>query len=148
MTLKALVLDDSGVMRTMLMNALTHLNYAEFEFTEAEDGVIGLNKFNADDFDIIFADWNMPNMTGIDFAHKVRATKKGSTIPIIMVTSEKTVGKLEEALNSAKVNAYISKPFTGDYLGRKLAPVLFSMGEKAKGAPKPRGGFFGKLIGG
>jgi two-component system, chemotaxis family, chemotaxis protein CheY len=145
MQLKALVLDDSGVMRTMLMNALTHLNFAEFEFTEAEDGVIGLEKFNADSFDIIFADWNMPNMSGIDFAHKVRGTRKGSETPIIMVTSEKTLGKLEEALNSAKVNAYISKPFTGDYLGRKLAPIIFSLGEKS---PKPRGGFFGKLIGG
>jgi two-component system chemotaxis response regulator CheY len=131
----------------MLMNALTHLNFAEFTFTEAEDGVIGLQKFNAGEFDILFADWNMPNMTGIEFAHKVRATKKGAEVPIIMVTSEKTMGKLEEALEKAKVNAYISKPFTGDYLGRKLAPIIFGLADKEPKA-KPKTGFFGKLIGG
>lgn len=147
MQLNALVLDDSGVMRTMLMNALTHLNFAEFTFTEAEDGVIGLQKFNAGEFDILFADWNMPNMTGIEFAHKVRATKNGAKIPIIMVTSEKTMGKLEEALEKAKVNAYISKPFTGDYLGRKLAPIIFGLADNQP-KPKPKTGFFGKLIGG
>jgi two-component system, chemotaxis family, chemotaxis protein CheY len=145
MLLKALVLDDSGVMRSMLMRALANLRVAEFEFTEAEDGMDGLAKFNNDQFDIVFADWNMPNMNGIEFARKVRADRKSGQIPIVMVTSEKTVGKLDEALTAVKAAAYICKPFTVDVLARKLMPVIASIADNQN---KPKGGFFGKLMGG
>lgn len=147
MTLRALVLDDSSVMRSMLMRSLTSIKVADFEFTEAEDGVVGLSKFSPDNTDIIFADWNMPNMTGIDFVRKIRANKKADHIPIIMVTSEKTMGKMEIALDSARATAYICKPFTPDQLARKLAPIIAGMGSSEQAeAAKPKGGFFSKLM--
>ena len=44
MEANALVIDDSGIMRKMVMRALTETELAEFEFTEAEDGADGLEK--------------------------------------------------------------------------------------------------------
>jgi len=127
MKLTALVIDDSRVMRMMVMDSLQKTNLAEFEFCEAVDGVDAMNKFNPKKTDIVFADWNMPNMSGVDFVRRVRATGKTGHIPIIMVTSEKTVGKIAEALDKAGANAFISKPFTVEYLKRKLAPVIERM---------------------
>ena len=63
--LRALVIDDSRVMRNMVMKSLTETNLAEFEFTEAGNGQEGIEMFDADTTDIIFADWNMPGMNGI-----------------------------------------------------------------------------------
>jgi two-component system, chemotaxis family, chemotaxis protein CheY len=129
MKLRALVVDDSRVMRAMVMDSLRKTHLAEFEFCEAEDGADALGKFNPKKTDIIFADWNMPNMSGVEFVREVRAMGKTEHIPIIMVTSEKTISKMEEALDSAGANAFISKPFTVEYMQQKLGPVLDGIGK-------------------
>jgi two-component system, chemotaxis family, chemotaxis protein CheY len=65
----------------------------------------------------------MPNMTGIEFVvaakEKIRAMD-AEQIPLVMVTSEKTISKLEEALDQAGADSFISKPFTVDELRVKL----------------------------
>ncbi len=127
MKLKALVLDDSKVMRTMVMKALEKTKLAKFSFIEARDGLDGLAKFNHEKIDICFVDWNMPNMSGFDFAKKVRATGSGKNIPIIMVTSEKSMGKMMDAMDQAGANGYICKPFTVQELHQKLDPIIKKM---------------------
>src|SRR5262249_23047727 len=117
---KALVVDDSRVMRNMVMKSLTQSRLAEFEFVEAGDSAKALEKFNPQEIDIAFVDWNMPNMTGIEFVRQARAKGNTEHIPMIMVTSEKTMGKMEEALDQAGANAYICKPFTVEELQHKL----------------------------
>ncbi len=142
--LKALVIDDSRVMRSMVMQNLVKAELAEFEFVEAVDGVDGLAKFQAGGIDIAFVDWNMPNMTGVDFVRKVRALGAAGEVPLVMVTSEKSMGKVEEALDAAGATAYICKPFTADDLKRKLAKVIDGLAAPAKASG---GGLFGKLFG-
>ena len=142
MKLRALVVDDSRVMRSMVMQELRRSALAEFEFTEAEDGADAVKKFHPGKIDIAFIDWNMPNMSGIEFVRRVRAMGKTEHIPLIMVTSEKTMGKVEEALDDAGANAFISKPFTGEMLDRKLAPLI----KEIEARSTTRGGFFSKLM--
>jgi two-component system chemotaxis response regulator CheY len=79
MTIRALVIDDSKVMRSMVMQSLQKTRLADFEFIEAQDGADALEKFDPDEIDIVFADWNMPNMSGIDFVREVRAMTEPST---------------------------------------------------------------------
>ena len=74
--------------------------------------------------DIVFADWNMPNMSGVEFVRQVRAMGETEHIPIVMVTSERTISRIEEALDSAGANTFISKPFTVEYMRRKIGPVV------------------------
>ncbi len=124
MKLKAMVIDDSRVMRSIVMNSLQKTTLAEFEFTEAQDGSDALGKFNPGDTDIVFVDWNMPKMSGIDFVRKVRGMQSAGQIPIVMVTSEKTIWKIKYALNVAGVNSYICKPFTVDDMKRQLGKLI------------------------
>jgi two-component system chemotaxis response regulator CheY len=124
MKLRALVVDDSRVMRLMVMDSLNKTNLAKFEFSEAVDGADALSKFDPKRTDIVFADWNMPNMSGVEFVRQVRAMGKTEHIPIVMVTSEKTISRIEEALDSAGANTFISKPFTVQYLLWKIGPVV------------------------
>ena len=146
MKLRALVIDDSRVMRNMVMESLRRTQLADFDFAEAEDGSDGLVKFNPKTTDIVFVDWNMPNMSGIDFVRKVRSAHNSCNVPIVMVTSEKSIGKVEEALDSAGANAYISKPFTIEYMQHKLSSLINEI--TARQAAKLSGGFFSKLVGG
>ena len=108
MLLRALVIDDSRVMRKLVMKSLNETELAHFQFIEAEDGVDALAKFDPETVDIVFADINMPKMDGIEFVHKVRAHNKGAHVPIIMITSEKTMDKVEAALDSAGLCVFIA----------------------------------------
>lgn len=145
MAIRALVIDDSRVMRNMVMNALKQSRLATFEFTEAVDGADALTKFDPATVDMCFVDWNMPNVTGVEFVKKARSGGAAFHIPMVMVTSEQTMAKIEEALNQAGADSFICKPFTPEDMRLKLE-VLVNKVLKAKDQPKPAGGFFSGLF--
>ncbi len=140
MEINALVVDDSGIMRKMVMRSLRDSKLAEFIFTEAGDGLEGLNVFDPDKTDMIFVDWNMPNMNGIDFVRKIRADNEHH-IPIVMITTESTMAKVEEAMDAGGVDSFICKPFTTEVLEKKLTPLFDLIAAEAKKGSS----FFGKL---
>ncbi len=155
-TLKALVVDDSGVMRKMVMKGLTESKLVNFEFIEAVDGQDALTKFDPKEIDIGFIDWNMPNMTGVEFVREIRNQYGGGagSVPLVMVTSEKTMGKIQEALDVAGADAFICKPFTVVELQTKLKKTVERAGvlrlrknaaEKRK--QQPSGGLLAGLFG-
>lgn len=120
---KALIADDSKVMRMMVMNNLREAELASFEFVQAEDGQEAFEKYEEEeDIDILFLDWNMPKMTGIEIVRKVRELDED--IPIVMVTSEKAMGKMMEAIDEAGADAYVCKPFTPGEFERKVGDLI------------------------
>jgi len=129
-------------MRNMVMNTLKHTRLAAFEFTEAEDGADALAKFNPENVDICFVDWNMPNMTGIEFVQKARAAGNANHVPMVMVTSEQTVAKIDQALTEAGADSYICKPFTPDIMRLKLDRLIEKL-LLSKEAPQKAGFFKG-----
>jgi two-component system chemotaxis response regulator CheY len=155
--LKALVIDDSGVMRKMVMKSLADSQLALFDFVEAVDGADALTKFDPNEFHIAFIDWNMPNMTGIDLVRKIRALEDTSHVGLVMVTSEKTMGKIQEALDEAGADAFITKPFTVEELQHKLKKVIEKVSvaalrrarqrrEQEEQSEEEPSGIFGKLF--
>lgn len=135
MNLRAMVIDDSAIMRKLVMRSLSESGLANFIFAEAEDGVDALQKFDSDRVDILFVDWNMPRMSGIELIRQVRARQK-RRIPIVMITTESTMEKVQEALDEVQVDAFVIKPFTVELLQKKLSPLFARVG-----------GFFGELAG-
>ena len=120
--IKALVVDDSKIMRSQVKRALDQLMIAEFEYVEAMDGEDALEKFS-EEIQMLFVDWNMPKMTGVELSRALR--DKGYTeIPIIMVTAEKSMGKVDKALNEGGANEYITKPFTADKMAKAISRYI------------------------
>ncbi|MDI6402452.1 response regulator [Balneolaceae bacterium ANBcel3] len=121
--IKALVVDDSKIMRSAVKRTLDQLMMADFEYIEALDGEDALQKFN-DEIQIIFLDWNMPKMTGVEFSQEIRKMENTDHIPIIMITAEKSMGKVDTALNEGGANAYVTKPFTADQVFKVLSRFI------------------------
>lgn len=121
-TIKAMVVDDSKIMRSQVKRALDQLLIADFEYVEAMDGEDALGKFT-DEIDMLFVDWNMPKMTGVELARAIR-DKGYENIPIIMVTAEKSMGKVDKALNEGGANEYITKPFTADKMNQAISRYI------------------------
>lgn len=120
--LKVLIVDDSLVMRKLIVKSLKEVGF-EVDPIEASDGKDALRKLDPKTVNLIISDWNMPQMDGLSFVKKVRENKDTKRIPIIMLTTEGSMAKFEEALNSG-VDDYITKPFTPDKLKKKLEKVM------------------------
>ena len=66
----------------------------------------------------------MPNMTGIEFVRKIREDSGNDGVKLVMVTSNKTMEFVTEALDEAGANGFISKPFTPQDMRKKLGPLV------------------------
>ena len=123
--LNFLVVDDFSTMRRIVRNVLKELGYNKIE--EAEDGVDALEKIRAGQIDFVVADWNMPNMDGLELLKTIRADDALKHIPVMMVTAE---AKKENIIAAAQAGAsgYVVKPFTAAILEEKLNKVFEKMG--------------------
>ncbi len=118
--MKFLVVDDSATMRRIVLNSLQRIGYTDF--VEAEDGADALAKCDGS-IGFVITDWNMPNMSGTDFARALRAQDATKHLPILMVTARSVREDIITALESG-VNNYIVKPFTPQVLKEKIDALL------------------------
>ena len=119
--LYVLVVDDSRVMRQIVIRTLRQAGYSDWEIIEATDGQEGLDLALAENPDLILSDWNMPNMNGIDMLKQLRL--RGSDIPLAFVTSEGSQEMRDQA-EAAGALFLVSKPFTAESFRDAIDPVL------------------------
>ena len=121
--MKILVVDDSRVMRQIVIRTLRQAGYGAAEVLEATDGMDAFGKVFDFAPDVILSDWNMPEMTGIDLVARVRAG--GYNGPFGFVTSEGSPAMREIAAASG-ADFLLAKPFTADDLSELLEPALLA----------------------
>jgi len=118
-----LVVDDSRIMRNIVKNTFSNLKIP-CHYLEAENGKKAYRLLETNNVSLVFLDWNMPEMDGIDFLKKVRAMPAYKELPIIMVTSEAAKYNVVEALHSGATD-YIVKPVREKIFMEKLTEILF-----------------------
>ncbi|MDR1046508.1 MAG: response regulator [Treponema sp.] len=116
-----LVVDDSRIMRNIVKNTFMELKIP-CQFLEASNGVEALQQLQLNSINLILLDWNMPELSGIDFLKRVRAISQYKDLPIIMVTSESAKYNVIEALKNGATD-YIIKPINEKIFKEKLSKV-------------------------
>ncbi|MFC1734485.1 response regulator [Candidatus Hydrogenedentota bacterium] len=125
--MKIMVVDDSKVMRRIVVNAVEALNPTSIE--EAADGMEAYQKLEADTtYDLILTDWNMPVMNGLALVKKIRTNDGLKEAAIIMVTTESEKSNVITAIKAGADN-YIVKPFTAEVLLEKVKETLDKLGK-------------------
>jgi two-component system chemotaxis response regulator CheY len=119
--MKILIVDDSKAMRMIVSRVLRHAGYGSSTFLEAANGAEALGAVRADEPDLILSDWNMPEMTGIEFLKALRA--EGRTVPFGFVTSESTAEMKEQAI-TAGAQFVINKPFNAEAFEDVISSVV------------------------
>lgn len=119
--MKILVADDSKAMRMIVVRTLRQAGFAGHDVVEAENGRDALTKVGTESPDLILSDWNMPEMTGIEFLRALRAS--GSAIPFCFVTSEGS-DEMRATAEAAGALGLIAKPFTPEAFSDILSPVV------------------------
>lgn len=116
--MRTLIIDDSRTTRAIIARILQGLGY---ETSEACHGLAGLEHLQSHGpADIAFVDWNMPEMSGIEFVKNVRQNASYDAMRIVMVTSENEMSTVAQAL-AAGANEYLMKPFDKEALAEKIA---------------------------
>lgn len=117
--MKALVVDDSGVMRKVLIGALRRCDISDVD--EAGDGEEAIERARSTRYEIILMDWNMPKRSGLDAVKTIRGM--GQTMPIIMVTTEAEKSRVVDALKAGATN-YVIKPFEPSVIVGKIRNAI------------------------
>lgn len=119
--MRFLVVDDSSTMRRIIINTLQKIGHQDC--VEAANGREGVERLAQGAVDMIITDWNMPEMSGVEFVRAVRAMDSHAHVPVLMVTTNAAKDDIVEALR-AGVNNYVVKPFTPDVIREKIDAVL------------------------
>ncbi|MCL2266500.1 MAG: response regulator [Treponema sp.] len=119
---KIMVVDDSIIMRNIVKNTFSEMKVS-FQCLEAEDGKQALRVLETNDVTLVFLDWNMPGMDGIEFLKKVRSMPQYKDLPVVMVTSERGKFSVIEALQSGATD-YIVKPVDAKIFKEKVQEIL------------------------
>ena len=112
---KLLLVDDYFV---NIKVASMFLDKWKVTFDTAENGLIAVEKFKKNEYDLILMDLLMPEMDGYTAVEKIRET--GSSIPIIALTASATLNNQDRAFKVG-VNDYVTKPFNPKELYMKIA---------------------------
>ena len=120
MTAKILTVDDSASIRLTTRVTLSNAGYT---VTEAVDGMDGLNKLKAGEFDLVVNDLNMPNMDGLTMIRELRKLPAHTGVPVIFLTTESD-GEIKQQAKAAGATGWLTKPFDPESLVKIARKVL------------------------
>ena len=121
MSFNVLVVDDSAVMRSMIIRILKLSGLSFSEIYEASNGSDGLRILDQNWVDLALVDINMPVMNGEEMIDHIRKNKDTSNLPIIVVSTE-SYSERVETIRQKKVE-FVHKPFAPEVLRKTILQV-------------------------
>lgn len=107
MAKRILIIDDDTLTRGLLRMVFE----AEgFQCEEAEDGAVALEQLESQPYHLVVTDHQMPNVTGLEFLHRLAARHHAARPPVIFLTGNLSYTLKEEAFRSG-ASAVLAKPY-------------------------------------
>jgi len=122
-SIKALIVDDSAVMRKIVERAVRQAGIELSKVFEAGNGVEALAVLAENAVDLILCDINMPVMDGLEFVKQLGSVANAKQAAVVMITTEGSESHVVQAI-SLGARGYIRKPFTPDQVREHIVPLL------------------------
>lgn len=142
MSLNILVVDDSAVVRSMIVKILKLTGLPMGQVHQASNGQEGLEVLGREWIDLALVDINMPVMNGEEMIEQVRQKPELENLPIIVVSTEGSQTRIDRLL--AKGVHFIHKPFTPEVVRQVVQEVTGISNDEETGnyaAPGDAGDF-------
>lgn len=122
----AIVIDDMVASRALMIELLRKINILNVR--ESDSGERGLNLIRElikekQKPTLIFLDWHMPGMSGMEVLKHLKSDPDTREIPVIMVSAEEQSASILQAIEEGAAN-YIVKPITEQLLTEKLSRLI------------------------
>ncbi|MDH5516409.1 MAG: response regulator [Gammaproteobacteria bacterium] len=118
---KVLIVDDESLMRVFLNGIIKRIGFKSV--SEARDGKSALDMLSAKPFDLVFCDWEMPGMNGLELYQKIKEVDEYKHLIFIMTTGNTGSAHVKEAIDNG-IRFYIAKPFNESSVRKQLAKAL------------------------
>ena len=122
MAINVLVVDDSGVMRSMIIKTIKLSGLQLGETHQAANGREGLDALNEHWIDLVIADINMPVMNGEEMIDRIMESSEHKDIPIVVISTEGSKTRVERLRE--KGARFIHKPFTPEKIRDTVKDLL------------------------
>jgi two-component system, chemotaxis family, chemotaxis protein CheY len=120
---RALIVDDSSVMRKIVERSLRQAGLESLVTHEAGSGTEALEILKRQGVDLILSDINMPSMDGLEFLRQIRAQNLAPGVPVVMITTESSEEHVKQAI-LAGARGYIRKPSTAEQVKERVLPLI------------------------
>jgi two-component system chemotaxis response regulator CheY len=128
MALDVLVVDDSAMMRAIIIKTLRLSKLPLGKIFEAANGEQGLQALEDKAIGLLLVDINMPVMNGYEMIDRIRQNPKTANLPIIVVSTESSETRIE--MVQRKGAGFIHKPFNPDAIGETVRRVIGDIDEQ------------------
>jgi CheY-like chemotaxis protein len=115
---RILVIDDDRVFGLWATKALESRG---FEVQHVLDPMTGLREIEAEHWDVVITDVEMPRMSGLEFLERMRRLVPG--LPVVVVTAHPTVDRAVTAMRQPDTD-FINKPITPEEFAGKVAALV------------------------
>ncbi len=123
MSFNVLIVDDSGSMRAIIKKIVTISGFKMDQCFEAGNGKEAMEVLSGNWIDIIISDINMPEVNGLEFLDQLQKNETLKEIPVIMITTEGSSERMQEAFNRG-AKGFIKKPFLPEDIKKILFQVI------------------------
>ena len=127
MSYSILIVDDSAIVRTMVKKAVAMAGLDVSQVHEAANGKEALAVLGRTWIDVVFADINMPEMTGTELVRRMKADPALASTPVVIVSSEQSQIRIDE-LKACGARAYLKKPFRPEQFREVVEKLLGAQG--------------------
>ena len=122
MSVNVLIVDDSAVMRSMIVKTLRLTGIQLGEIHQAANGQEGLDTMNQQWIDLIIVDINMPVMNGEEMIDRMLENPEHQKIPIVVISTEGSQTRVDRLQN--KGARFIHKPFSPEKIRDTIKNLL------------------------
>jgi two-component system chemotaxis response regulator CheY len=123
MKMTIVIADDSRTARFLIRQYLEMVGFYQAEFVEAENGRVALQQVKDNKVNILFTDYKMPEMDGLDLLRRVKASPALHDLPVVVITSFANQAKIDE-LSENGAYAVLQKPLSMSKLHETMKPFL------------------------
>jgi two-component system chemotaxis response regulator CheY len=123
MKMTIVIADDSRTARFLIRQYLEMVGFYQAEFVEAENGRVALQQVKDNKANILFTDYKMPEMDGLDLLRRVKASPALHDLPVVVITSFANQAKIDE-LSENGAYAVLQKPLSMSKLHETMKPFL------------------------
>ena len=130
MAIRVLVVDDSAVMRAMILKTMRMTDLPLGTVHQASDGREGLSILAEHPVDLLVADINMPVMNGEEMIDRIRKNPDWDSLAIVVISTEGSDTRIERLQEKGAV--FVHKPFSPETI-RDTVHRMLDMGDSDDG---------------
>lgn len=128
MALNVMVVDDSSVMRSIIIKTLKLCGIDLGEIYQAANGVEGLKVLGENWIDVALIDINMPEMNGEELLEKIRENPETVDLKVIVISTESSETRIDNLIRMGA--SFIHKPFTPETIRQTILQSLGVLNEQ------------------